>query len=188
MEEHRPAPDSELLERVRGGDAAALQGLLQNHWAPLVRYVRRMLPDPDDAQDIVQEAFVRLWTRRTRWKVEGSVRSLLFTITRNAALDELRRRTRRGRAARAFRGSTPPPLPSEVAAASALEQAAAAAVAALPPKRQEVFRLAREAGLSYSEIAEVMDVSPQTVANQMSLALADLRQALQPHLPEGASR
>lgn len=188
MEENRPAPDSELLERVQDGDPAALQSLLETHWTPLVRYARRLLSEPDDAQDVVQEAFVRLWARRRRWKVEGSVRSLLFTITRNAALDELRRRTRRGRAARAFRGPAPPALPSESVAASELETAATAAVAALPPRRQEVFRLAREAGLSYSEIAEVMDVSPQTVANQMSLALADLRQALQPHLPEGASR
>ncbi|MEJ2204046.1 MAG: RNA polymerase sigma-70 factor [Gemmatimonadota bacterium] len=188
MEEHRPSPDSELLERVRGGDPAALQSLLDTHWARLVRYARRLLPEPEDAQDVVQDAFVRLWARRTRWKVEGSVRSLLFTITRNAALDEMRRRARRGRAAQAFRGPAPPALPSEEAAASELERAAAAAVAALPPRRQEVFRLVREAGLSYGEIAEVMDVSPQTVANQMSLALADLRRALRPHLPEGASR
>lgn len=188
MEEWSPTPEAELIEGVRAGDSAALQSLLEIYWRPLVRYARRMLPEPEDAQDVVQEAFVRLWTRRSRWKVEGSVRALLFTVTRRAALDELRRRGRRGRAARAFQGPTPPTLPSENAAAGELKAAAAAAVAELPPKRQEVFRLVREAGLSYSEVAEVMSVSPQTVANQMSLALSDLRRALRHHLPEGVSR
>jgi RNA polymerase sigma-70 factor (ECF subfamily) len=188
MQEWSPTPDAELMEGVRAGNAAALQRLLELHWDPLVRYARRMLTEPDDAQDVVQEAFVRLWSRRARWKVEGSVRALLFTITRHAVLDELRRQGRRGRAARAFQGPAPPTLPSEDAAADELKTAAAAAVASLPPKRQEVFRLVREAGLSYSEVAEVMDVSPQTVANQMSLALSDLRRALRHHLPEGVSR
>ena len=80
----------------------------------------------------------------------------------------------------------PTPTPAEETIAADLRRAAAQAVSDLPPKRQEVFRLAREEGLSYAEIASVMDVSPQTVANQMSLALADLRRALSPFLAEGA--
>jgi RNA polymerase sigma-70 factor, ECF subfamily len=56
------------------------------------------------------------------------------------------------------------------------------AVSHLPPRRQEIFVLARAHGLSHQEIAEVMKISPQTVANQMSAALADLRQALGPLL------
>ena len=59
------------------------------------------------------------------------------------------------------------------------------AVARLTPRRQEIFRLVRENGLSYREVAEVLDLSPQTVANLMSLALADLRAALGPILRSG---
>ena len=72
--------------------------------------------------------------------------------------------------------------PLSPAEAAQLQRAASEAVSGLPPKRQEVFRLAREEGLTYAEIAAVMGVSPQTVANQMSLALADLRKALAKHL------
>jgi RNA polymerase sigma-70 factor (ECF subfamily) len=61
---------------------------------------------------------------------------------------------------------------------------AAAAVTRLPERRREVFRLVREEGLSYQEIAEIMGLSTQTVANHMSLAMADLRAALKPHFPE----
>lgn len=59
-----------------------------------------------------------------------------------------------------------------------LADRAAAAVAALPAPRQEVFRLVRQCGLSYGEVTSVMGISHETVAVQMSLALASLRQAL----------
>ena len=59
---------------------------------------------------------------------------------------------------------------------------AAAAVARLPDRRREVFRLVREEGLSYKDVAELMELSSQTVANHMGLAMADLRTALKPFL------
>lgn len=175
-------PDSELIEGIRSGEASVLERLVAAYWSPLVQFAGRILDGGADPQDVVQEAFIRLWTHRERWGSEGSVRSLLYTVTRNAALDERRRSARGERLAQAV---DPPPStaePSEVAEAGQLESAIAEAVRRLPPKRQEVFRLSREQGLTYAEIAQVLSVSPQTVANQMSLALADLRKALASHL------
>ncbi|MGD2067788.1 MAG: sigma-70 family RNA polymerase sigma factor [Gemmatimonadota bacterium] len=175
-------PDDELIERIRSGDPATLELLMTAHWSGLLQYAGRIVGEASDPQDVVQEAFIRFWTRRERWGSEGSVRALLFTLTRNAALDERRRSARSERVALSAEAPQAPPRPSEDAEASQLLRAASRAVSALPPKRQEVFRLSREQGLSYAEIAEVMGVSPQTVANQMSLALADLRGALAPFL------
>jgi RNA polymerase sigma-70 factor (ECF subfamily) len=172
----------ELIEGIRSGDAGTLERVMSAYWGTLVQYAGRILDGSSDPQDVVQEAFIRLWSRRERWGTEGSVRSLLYTVTRNAALDERRRQVRGEKAAMAAAPPNPPSLPSADAAAAQLRQAAADAVAGLPPKRQEVFRLAREQGLRYAEIAAVMGISPQTVANQMSLAMSDLRRALAPHL------
>jgi RNA polymerase sigma-70 factor (family 1) len=178
--------DRELIEGIRSGDPKTLARLQTAYWARLVQYADRFLEGGSDPQDVVQEAFIRLWTHRERWTPEGSLRSLLYTVTRNAALDERRRVARRAKASL----SVDPPGgragPDDQAIAEELLQAAAEAVSRLPPKRQEVFRLAREEGLAYAEIARVMDVSPQTVANQMSLALGDLRRALAVHLEEEA--
>jgi len=185
MEERSPDADRALVERIRSDDEAAYERLLRAYWAPLVHFARRALPAADDPQDVVQDVFVRLWRRRSELKLEGSVRALLFTMVRNAALDELRRHGRRDRAAAAYDGPASAGLPSQTTAADELAQAARAAVAALPQKRQAVFRLVREEGLSYNEVAEIMTLSPQTVANHMSLAMADLRRALRHHLPEG---
>jgi RNA polymerase sigma-70 factor (ECF subfamily) len=75
-----------------------------------------------------------------------------------------------------------------------LRSMAETAVSSLPPRRQEVFRLVREGGLSYKEVAETLGISTQTVANLMSLALGDLRASLKPMLegeadqPPGARR
>ena len=184
MTDRSPAPDRELIEGIRAGDAETLRRLHAAYWDPLVRFAAGILDGGSDPQDVVQEAFVRLWTHRERWESDGSVRALLYTVTRNAALDERRRRTRSARASLAADPPVPSSPPSDDAVAAELREAAREAVLRLPPKRQEVFRLAREEGLAYAEIASVMGVSVQTVANQMSLALADLRRALEPYLAE----
>ncbi|NJD11666.1 MAG: sigma-70 family RNA polymerase sigma factor [Gemmatimonadetes bacterium] len=179
-----PRSDAELLEDIRKGDPGTLARLQAGYWNRLLRFADGIVQGRADPQDVVQEAFIRLWTHRERWDARGSLRSLLYTLTRNAALDELRSWRRAEKAADAVTAPAAPPAPSDAAVAAELRRAAASAVAGLPPLRREVFRLAREEGLTYGEIAEVLGLSPQTVANHMSLALADLRRALAPYLPE----
>jgi RNA polymerase sigma-70 factor (ECF subfamily) len=179
-----PSSERELIEGLRAGSRRALEALLAAFWNPLCQYAGGILNGAADPQDVVQEAFIKLWDQRDRWRVDGSLKALLYTVTRNAALDELRRAGRMERGRAQIDIATPEPTPSEHAVAGELERAAARAVSALPPKRQEVFRLAREEGLTYAEIAEVLGRSPQTVANQMSLAMADLRAALAPYLSD----
>lgn len=170
----------QLMERVRDGDASAFAELLALYWHPLVAYGSGLLDSVDAAEDIVQDAFVRLWARRAEWQARGPVRSYLYRITRNLALNERRRRKVHGMWL-ANRHSEPTrrnPTPLEIVEADEVESAFEQAMAALPPRRREVFVLARYHHLSYHQIAEVLQVSRQTVANQMSAALAMLRVAL----------
>ncbi len=176
--------DAALVRRLRSDDADALRHLMDAYWAPLVGFAHRILAGSGDPEDTVQNAFVRLWARRRRLEQAGSLRSLLYTIVRNSCLDELRKRDRRKKAQE---GALPPPSPRtpyEDVQGAELNRLAAAAVARLPERRREVFRLVREEGLSYQEIAEIMDLSTQTVANHMSLAMADLRTALRPYFSD----
>ena len=179
-----------FLESLRSGDSEALDRLMERLWAPLVGYAGRILPDGSDPQDMVQEAFVRLWTRRATLREDGSIRALLYTTVRNACLDEIRTSRRRQKLRSAECGPSAAPGPYEDTQGAELQRLAAAAVAKLPEKRREVFRLVREEGLSYREAAEVLVLSEQTVANHMSLALADLRTALRPFVsdPEAGTR
>ena len=172
--------DHDLMRRLAGGDETALAALLERHWARLVRYAFRLLGRWDAAEDAAQHAFVRLWAERRRWR-GGAPSALLHRIARNAALDVLRSpRTRSVRVeAEELIDSARPDSDAE---ADELAEAAAAAIDALPSRRREIFLLARESGLGYAEIAEVTGLARQTVANQMSLALRDLRASLRPYL------
>jgi len=172
------ATDLELLERTRAGDQAALATILDRYWAPVVRYAASLLDDADAAEDAAQECFVRLWEHREDWKLEGSLRGLLFQIVRNLAFDERRRTQARARAAHAAPEAPPPRTPADQAETAELRALLATAVRALPERRREVFLLVRHQGLSHREVAQLLDLSPQTVANHLSLALADLRVAL----------
>ncbi|MEJ7809976.1 MAG: sigma-70 family RNA polymerase sigma factor [Gemmatimonadaceae bacterium] len=178
-------PDEWLLERLRADDASALAALLDRHWAPLVAFlVRSTGSSPDHASDIAQEAFCRLWERRALWRAEGSVRGLLFRLVRNLAVSEHRRRVARDRAASALVESLDTAVPPGGAPErDELRVALERGIAALPARRREVFLLRRVEGLSHKQIAELMGTSTQTVANQLSHALATLRRDLA-HLVE----
>lgn len=168
------------MERMREGDPSALGEVLERYWRPLVAYATRLLPDRDAAEDIVQETMLRLWERRTEWEPSGRLRALLYMITRNLAINEQQRiEVRRNWAKLAGRGpGQSPPTPMELAERAELRDLLKRVIDELPPRRREIFILARYHGHSYREIAEVMNISPQTVANQMSAALDTLRTRL----------
>jgi RNA polymerase sigma-70 factor (ECF subfamily) len=186
--EHRPG--AECLDRLRHGSAEALDELLGAYWGPLLSYARHFCGESADvAEDFVQEAFVRLWERRAGWQAGSSPAPILYTLVRNLALKDRRDRKTRGLLLRlqglASRGG---PRPDRELEGQEVGAAIDRAVEALPERRREIFRLTWLHGLSYAETAEVMGITARTVANQMSSALRELREALEPlleHRPGG---
>ena len=176
--EHDPPTDAVLLARLGADDSSALDALLAKYWSPLTMFIARMTGSPEAAEDAVQETFCRLWERRLTWRVEGSVGGLLFRLARNIAISEHRHLQAEERAASIAGEALPthhdaPELP-DAELRAVLEDA----IATLPPRRREVFLLRVVHELSYKEIAAVMGTSPQTVANQLSHALGELRKKL----------
>jgi RNA polymerase sigma factor (sigma-70 family) len=170
----------DLMEEIREGSARAFQELVDRLWPELVRFAVWDTGDPDVARDAVQEAFIDLWQRRRSWVRAGSPRAYLYRVVRHQLLDEQRKRkVRESWAARErLRPHSSPPDPGEVLAATRAEAAFARSVDSLPPRRREAFSLVVLRGLSHREAAEVLDVSEQTVANQVSTALREVREAL----------
>lgn len=167
------------LDRIRSGDSEALGLLLREAWAPLVTYLLTFLDSVEAAEDAAQEAFVRLWEHRDRWTT-GSGRAVVFRIGRNVALDQRRRMEVRRRFWRKHRSDPPssPPTPEEELAGTEYLMRFQEALENLPPRRREVFELIRFRGLSNGDVAEVLEISYQTVANQLRLAMRDLRHLL----------
>lgn len=179
-----PANDSDLdlLARIRKGDERALGIILERYWIHVVRLAAAILGSSGKAEDIAQETFVRIWERRETWKLEGSVRGLLFRISRNLSLDEHRRDVTHAGALRHSSGPSHFPSPEEHFLGTELERAYSGALERLPDRRREVYLLVRHHGLSHREVAQALTLSPQTVANHVRLALIDLREALSVHL------
>lgn len=175
-----------ILSRIRAGDREAFETFVNETWDDLVEYLTWVLASREAAEDTCQDAFVRLWEQRERWR-DGSARSLLFRIARNLAFDARRReQVRREWAAR--EGATAPTWSGsdEDAELSELECRFQEALAALTPARRETVESVRLRGLTHEEAAAALGVSQQTIANRMTLALADLRLLLSDVLPDSA--
>lgn len=184
----KPSSDSgrTLVDRLAHDDESALDHLIQCHWTGLVAYLQQMLGSRDDARDVAQESYVRLWDRRHRMETEASARAFLFRVGRNLALNRLRHARHRARVRKDLEGSvrerSTPASPVQLLERAELRAVLDEAIAELPPRRGEVFRLGYVHDLSHAEIAEVLDISAHTVKNQMSSALSQLRGSLKPFL------
>jgi RNA polymerase sigma-70 factor, ECF subfamily len=175
----RQLSDEEILARLRRDDAHALEAALARDWPLVVDYVARLTGSADAAEDVAQRAFCQLWERRRQWRPSGSLRALLCKIARNYAITDHRRARADERTAAAFNElSWLDRAPDDHLEVDQLRSALDREIGRLPTRRREVLVLRCVHDLSYKEIAEVMEISPQTVANQLSKALAMLRVSL----------
>jgi RNA polymerase sigma-70 factor (ECF subfamily) len=172
--------DAAVLARIRGGDTRALDELFRLYAQPLGRFATRLTGSADLAQEVVQDVFVRLWETRDRLSLRGTVKSYLFQAARNQGLNILRHEAGHARRARDAVDAAGVGAPSvRNAAVDALTQddlraAVHTALSAVPPRCREIFLLNWESGLTYGEIADVLDIGAPTIHNQMSRATKQL--------------
>ena len=180
------ASERDLQERIRAGDERAFDSVFRTHYAQLVRVAESMLRERALAEEIAQEVMLELWRRRESLKVEQTFAAYLIRSTRNRALNHIRhqRVVAREAAAAAIEPQASRSAEEELLGVE-LQQAVREAIDALPEKSREVFRLSREQGLKYAEIASVLEISVKTVEKRMGQALSELRERLAPWLAGG---
>lgn len=171
-----------LLQGIRQGDAAAFKVLYDRYWQRLyVKACARV--DRNEAKDIVQEVMTTLWRRRNDVFTfeDGEIGRYLFTAVKYRVISHYAY----GAGAAVIPNADVFELPAvEAAAASSSLEAKEFSefieteIRALPPRMQEIFRLSREEELSIADIARRLNLSEQTVKNQLTEALRRLREAL----------
>jgi RNA polymerase sigma-70 factor (ECF subfamily) len=176
--------DAALLRRAGEGDPAAFAALYTRHAASVRGLALQIVRDEVTAEDICQEAFLRLWMHgRTYREERGPVGPWLYRIARNLALDEYRRR-RSERAHRVVCQSDAPasgavvdrdPGPEQRALARALRESVAVGLRELPHPQAEALNLAFLRGLTHREIAAALDQPLGTVKDRISRGLRTLR-------------
>lgn len=155
-----------------------LHGLFEKHYGELLGFALRYVDSEDTAADVVQEVFVRVWSRRSDRRLVDVSRAYLFRAVRNEALNRQTADERRRERWSFSTGERRPPTPEDELQDRELAREVERAIADLPPRCREIFLLVRDDGLTYREAAEVLDLSESTVATQMGRALQRLRHRL----------
>jgi len=169
----------DLAERIRAGDREAFRTFFDRHHRRLFGYVcSRGVPD-DAAADLVQNAFVYVWTNREQIDPDRSLRAYLFRIGYTRALNYFRDTASvDGTAQLDLRPDPSAPSPETDAQVRLLRETVDRAIEQLPERRRAAFRLCFIEGLTYREAAEALDVTRKTIENHIALALRDLRETL----------
>jgi len=145
----------------------------------MCHFARQFLNDSELAEETVQDMFVKIWEKRASLNIETSVKHYFFRSVRNHCLNQIQHEKIKKQYANmvletAHQDINPESYYMEVGLIQRIEQS----IDSLPPKRQEIFRLSREQGMKYKDIADTLNISVKTVEAQMGLALKHLREDL----------
>ena len=171
--------DEELISLVAQGNAEAFAVLYDRHSRPAYSLAYRMMGEKQAAEDLVQDAFLKLWRSATSYRVErASVRTWLLSIVHNRGIDQLRSLASRRRTQEKVEASAPKSQPSEAFAQSwrnSQREQVREALSTLPKEQLKTLELAYFSGYTHVEIAELLDVPLGTVKGRMRLGLKKIR-------------
>jgi len=187
--ESSQAADLRLLQCITRGDTAALAELYARHSRLVFSLVLRILRSPSDAEEVLQEVFVRVWTKADTYNERlGCAAAWLTRIARNLAIDRLRAKRARGEAVpaagdppaqaeapEAVTRETPEGLAQEAATASSIR----GALATLPEGQRELIELAFFDGYTHQELSERLGLPLGTVKTRIRSGLLAMRERLE---------
>lgn len=192
-------PDVRLMLKVRDDDAAAFEELVLRYQTRLVTVLEHLVGKRDVAEDLAQEVFLRVYRARKRYVPGSKFSTWMFTIANNVASNSLRSRSRR-------REVSLDTNDSNGSGANPLEQLAQAASNLMPARQldkaemRDIIRMAMESlnerqrmavllskfeDMSYADIADAMEMSPEAVKSLLSRARCNLKEVLEPYLERG---
>ena len=173
----RPPADFDLLRQVAAGDEAAFAELYDLYAPPVYNYLLRLVNEPAVAEEILQEVFLAMWRGARGFRAEAKVRTWLLRIAHHQAVSWLRRKRTVLWPDDELEQETVDSLEEDLTHVWQIEQLRGALVR-LSPKHRAVIELTFVHGLSYSEIAQVMNCPIGTVKSRMSYALRHMNELL----------
>jgi RNA polymerase sigma-70 factor (ECF subfamily) len=169
--------DEALMARVARGDERAFRELTRRHLPAMLGLARRILGNAADAEDVVQEAMLRVWTHAPRWQPLALLRTWLSRVVVNLCLDRKRRAAWVGLDA-AGELVDPAPGVTESAEAAERDRRLAAAIGDLPARQRAAIVLSYTEGMSNAQVAEILDTTVSAVETLLVRGKQNLRRAL----------
>jgi RNA polymerase sigma-70 factor, ECF subfamily len=171
--------DEDLMPLIEVGDAEAFAALYDRHGRMAYTLAYRMMGEKQEAEDVVQEAFIKVWRSAGGYRVgRGSVRTWILSIVHNRGIDQIRSHARRGRMQDKVEASAPTSEPSEAFAETwrnSQRDQVREALNTLPQEQLKILELAYFSGYTHVEIAERLDLPLGTVKGRMRLGLQKVR-------------
>jgi len=169
-----------LVAKLKNDQADAFDLLFHKYSDKLFRFAFSLLKNEEDANEIVQETFFRIWEKRNNIDSSKSFKSFLFSVSYHLIIDQLRERLKD----QEFRNSLQKHFSEQTNFQQnqidyiTLETEINTAVDELPEKRKQIYRLSRDKGFTHKEIAGQLGITPKTVENQINLALKHIKTRL----------
>ncbi|WP_368345913.1 sigma-70 family RNA polymerase sigma factor [Pelagovum sp. HNIBRBA483] len=159
------APDAALIVAFANGDTAAAAEIMARFAPRVLAQATRLLRDQEEAEDVTQEAFLRLWRVAPRWQQgQAALSTWLYQVTSNLALDRLRRRHRSNTSLDAVaEPQDDAPAAVDRLQMQARQEALGAALAQLPERQAQAVALRHLEGLANPQIAEIMEITTEAV-------------------------
>lgn len=172
--------DATIAPRLAKKDESAFEQVFKTYFKPLHAYAFTILKDEDEAEEMVQQVFFKLWERTETLSITGSVAAYLYRAVHNESMNYIKhqkvRSTHRLHVAYSMKNESD--QASKKIMATELETKLHAAMNDLPEQCRTIFQMSRFDELKYREIADKLDISVKTVENQMGKALKILRARL----------
>ena len=172
--------DEELMQEIKADNMFAFDVLFRKYSKKLSKFGFSILKSTEDTENLIQDVFLNLWENRNKVVKDSAIKSYIFTLTHNSAISIIRKKARESEFVeylKSMQEISVAPVNMEleyIELTNKLDEI----LKALPPRQKEVYLLHKVEGLKYSEIAERLSISVNTIENHMSRALKTIREKL----------
>jgi RNA polymerase sigma-70 factor (family 1) len=195
MENEHPFTDSSFLialQQIAAGDQAAFKLVYGAFYKRLYQFAFAIVKTREAAEEIVEDVFIRIWQKREDLSSVRNLRVYLYTATKNTALNYLSKKARES-IAEPFDHiniglDQSAVTPEQILITGEMFKKIQETVEALPPRCKMIFKLVREDGLKYREIAEILNITVNTIDVQMAIAVKRIASALEVELGYSLTR
>jgi RNA polymerase sigma-70 factor (ECF subfamily) len=167
---------TDWVAKLKAGDVIAFEALYRQYHQKVYWFVSKQTNNTTLREDLVHDAFLKLWENRSRLSIDLPIEAQLFVTTRQIVINFFQREVLQQKVQHYFATQNEPAgasIPDEEIFTQLNK-----AIDALPPKRQQIFRMSKFEGLTYEEIAEALSISKNTVESHMVKAFKFLRERL----------
>ena len=173
--------DSETIKQFKADDMSAFDIIYRKYSKKLYRFAYSIIKVKPDAEGIVHEVFIKVWENRNRIDEYLSFESYLFTITYNTTISFIRKRVKENKYIEYLKSIQNPSIQSKIIPEieyKELKDKSEKIIGLLPSRQKQIYKLSREEGLTYKEIAAKLTISVNTVETHMERALKSIREKL----------